>query len=242
MKKILYLLSITFLMLQSCTSGSNDNSSNSSSDILIKEFYNSNGEYSKFIYIGNKIKKIDNTDGSYAIFSYTNDLITQMSEYSNTGTLLTIKNYYYLNDNLVQTKTFENGILSYQEDLIHNSNGMITITESSYVSGNQNFSAPYKMYFSNGNCIKIEDSGHTALYSYDTKNSPFKGITGFSKLIRLGDLIITNNNPVTIINPIYSNSTNTINYSYQFNSQNYPILITSSQSGIPNSTTSFTYY
>jgi hypothetical protein len=243
MKKLICLLNITILILQSCSSGdssSGADNSTPSGGLLLKQMVTKNGETYTYEYNGNKITKINYDNNGYSIYTYTGDLITQIKGFSADGVLTGSGEYFYSNNNLVRIKYTKNGILKSQDDFVYNSDGSVTSSYSNIVSGIQKIDYSEKIYFINGNCVKLESGGKTAVYNYDNKNSPFKNITGYLKLIRFGDNFLTINNPSSIIKPIFSTTTNTINLTYQYNSEGYPISGTSIQDG--SDAVAITYY
>lgn len=250
MKKLVYLLSITFLLLQSCSpSDNNDSNTDSTNVVLVKKIVNSDEE-SNLSYDGTKLTKITLTGGEHVNITYSGDLITKMEwfssnnvsdqriEYSYSSNKLTLAKLYSTNNKLVETST-----------LTYNSDGSITDLESTYNGGTLPTSTTtYIKYFDSvGNLIKQEQFSNNILYgttnyTYDTKNSPYKNITGWSTLVpSLGTNFLRVNNLLSekqFINGS-SNVFYEILYVYQYNSKDFP---TSQTSTINGQTSTETYY
>ena len=62
MKKTIYLLSITFLMLQACSTGVEENSSSQGG--LLKKVLGADGTFCNYSYTGNKLLKLTWNDGT----------------------------------------------------------------------------------------------------------------------------------------------------------------------------------
>lgn len=224
MKKIIYLLSITFLLLQSCSSG--DGSNSGSSTILCKKQVNGTFVLD-YIYNGNKMDRIMANGQLNTKYYYTGNLIT--------------KNEGYIDNKLrwITTYTYENGKLSTRlfVDLNPDPDPSITSGLKTIYTYNSNDIISYEQYFGsateqntydstgiitllNGQVVQNEGPNGITLVTYDNKNSPFKNVTGFDKLMPAflyGAYQI--NNPITI--EYYNNSSTT--FYYQYNEQGYPI-------------------
>jgi hypothetical protein len=229
MKKLFTLL--LTVVLSACSSDSDETNNNSSENILLRKaistnqfgtitsyiYYDNNkilyekevetGQisetyYQHYTYQGDKIIKIERKDinnnptGEYSLFNYTNDKLTQAIRYYDFN-IQSIRNYNHL------------------------SNSLIICTVDDGTSPNDT----YRLFFdSNFNMIKEEFSAsHFITYTYDNYNNPAKNIVGFEALTILGggfrNNILTESesaNGHTYIN----------NYSYQYNNQNYPVVVT----------------
>jgi hypothetical protein len=241
MKKLLPLIVIiSTLMLFSCSSSSD--SSQSSSDVLLKKTIWDDGTIINFEYIGNKISRYSSSDGSYTTFTYTGDLITREEYYSSNNTINEYYEYYYSGNNLIQIKNFIGTTLNRKFDLVINNDNTITRTRTNY-SGTSTSRTVFKEYFLNEEKIKEEQfnsSGsivNTTTFLRDNKNCPTMNITGFRYLngwysddspfhniIRISESSFTSNNQ---------------NYSYQYNSNNYPTIGTCTAGGYTESTQYF---
>lgn len=224
MKTYTYLLSILFAMFMSCSSGDSSNST-TSQDVLIKKIISSEGWSETFFYDGNKLIKIAFDDGTSRVVTYSGNYIvkTEIRDASNTfrGEYET---FDYLNNRVSQHKSYYNNIIVYQGDYIYNSNGtIITINEKNYNSSGVLSSTSNKRQYvdSNGSLTKTEilNSSNvitqTDNFTYDVKNGVYKNILGFSAV---PSMMMGKFNLSSHISPYIS-----IVYSYQYNSQNYPI-------------------
>ena len=242
MKKLIYLLGITLILLQSCSSGDSSDSSIGQS-VLIKKILYDNGSFENFSYDGNKLLKISNEDGTSIVITYTGDLITK-SEIRDKSNTLTgeFQTMSYLNNRLAQHKNYDNNILFLKEDYNYNSDGTRTINGTTYNYINGSYEGTYvkKQYFDAvGNIIKEEEGLNannifetTTIYQYDTKNNPHKNITGW--------IIAEGSGGDGLFNNVIKETSGTIyTYKYEYNDQGYPI---SSTMTTGNSTYSSQYF
>jgi YD repeat-containing protein len=224
MKKLIYLLSISFLLLQSCSSSDSSGSSISQS-VLIKKIVYDNGEVENYSYNGNKLLKISFEDGTSRVITYTGDLITkeEIRDESNTltGEFSTMS---YLNNRLMQVKFYYNNILFHKDDYNYNVDGTRTITETYYkiINFSDARTSVKKQYFDSAeNVIKEEGLNanntinSTKIYQYDTKNNPHLNITGW--------INVEGSGPDKINNLIKETSSTIYTYKYEYNDQGYPI-------------------
>lgn len=226
MKKLICLISVTLILLQSCSSG--DDSSSVSTSILCKKEVNGTFVFD-YIYNGNKIERSLANGKLNRKYYYTGDMITKIEEY---------------NDNQLRwitTFTYDNGMLATRlfVDLNPDADPNITSGDKTIYSYNSNNTISYDEYVGtateqskysstgiitllNGQVVKNEAAYGTTLVTYDNKNSPFKNITGFDKLMPSYNVVILgSNNPITI--KYYDNIINT--FYYQYNEQGYPISV-----------------
>jgi hypothetical protein len=216
MKKIFYLLSVTFLILQSCSK--DDNSNNSEAILLKKSESSDDSDPIYFIYNGTKLNYYSIGDQSGQIyrkqFTYSGDLITKTEWYENNQPTGEKNIYSYSNNKLSEVKIYSPGaILEYKENYIYNSD----IVDVNITGYNGNINRNVKMFLdSNNNIIKTINSNQIKIFEFDNKMNPLKNITGFDKL-KLSESGRNGNNNITKeSNPI-------INYNLQYNSQNYPV-------------------
>ncbi len=239
MKKIFYLLSISMLLLQGCSSDSGSNN-NTSTAILCKtrkfnesDATNIRNYRTEFTYVGNKFNERKD---------YYNDVLTSKRVYVYTGNLITEEKKYDENNILVQNKTYtyngsgqlisslnignnnNNVWVGYKSNFVYNQNG--TITELSY-SGDvntQNTLDETTTYTLQNNILvsQITIGGtYTTSYSftYDTKNSPFKNVIGLNNFF--GPLSQEHN----LLQTIQSDGVNSPiieDFQYIYNSDGYP--------------------
>ena len=237
MKKIIYFLSISFLLLQSCSSDSSDDSATSS--VLCKTIKTTDASgviyREEFTYNGNKFSQIN---------YYNNDNFEQKINVLYEGNLVKEVKIYNIDNKLDFTTTFTYNsfgkiISKLSIDSDPNSNGSSktiyrynqdgTITEFVY-SGNQiiqdglEVTTTYTLldnYIIKEEVVNGNSPPRIYNYKYDTKNGPFKNVAGFDWHLTGGNFSggFKNN----VIENTYSS------YNYTYNSDNYPILRTSSQ-------------
>lgn len=244
MKKILYLLSITFLILQSCSSGdsSEDGSDNPivGEGPLLKKIVNSDGEIINYFYNGNKISKITWTGSTYdpdfyLKFTYTGDLITKI-EYGDNEGVEDIETIYYENNKIKQVKSYRGQSVPYDiTDYIYNNDGTITEIERDFNTNEITDGCIYKLYYNTeGNVYKMEkdEGGGIRVYNYqfDSKNNPFKNIVGMYELTSPALyfnwaylLFPTFGSPNNLIEIETNEPHYNINASYRYNSLDLPI-------------------
>jgi hypothetical protein len=229
MKKIIYLIGVTFLMLQSCSSGDSSGSS-SSQDVLVKKIVYNNGGVENFSYDGNKLLKISFEDKTSRVITYTGDLITKSEIRDASNTIIgEFETMSYLNGRLAQYNGYNNNILIDKDDYNYNIDGTRTIAKTTYnyINGSYEGTTLKKQYFDAvGNVIKEEGLNanntinSTTIFLYDSKNNPFKNITGWI-ILGAGGLGMINN--VTKMSSYSGGFTNITTYNYQYNDQGYPI-------------------
>jgi hypothetical protein len=231
MKRLFYLLSITFLILQSCSSDSSDNSNNFIGVKLIQVQF-SNGQISTFSYNGNKLFKINNSSGGFQKCSYEGEFIRLIESYNSVNDLISTTEHFYNNNKLIRTKQYNpNGSFYGERNYSYNSDSTIILNEVTYNNGNLIEDRNIKLYLnSQGNIYKQHDlsNGNITNFLYDNKNSPYKNITGYC------NLMFEFNNVIQI-----SDNSSTSNYSYQYNSENYPI--SKLNTNIPSETITYSY-
>jgi len=195
MKKILHLFGIlTLVLISSCSKDDNTESETSDTNsVLLKKVvskYGTNELTSVFTYNGNKLTTVNYSDGDSYSFTYTGDLITKI-EYFEKNVLSEKDLYTYDSQGNLVTEIRIEGSYGHRTEYIRNSDG--TISYNGYygdVTSQKTFSTKGKLYFSNGEIIKNESSDtagsstyeDVVTYSYDTKNNPYKNITGFDKI------------------------------------------------------------
>jgi YD repeat-containing protein len=231
MKKIIYLLSITFLMLQSCSSGDSNTNNNPLLTGKLKRIHtvSSDGQnyYNNFFYdeIGQLIEiTVSNESGSQIIESVKftrNSNGKIINSLFNDFTAPQQINYAYTLDN---NQNYLTCSLTYTP-LTTNSTGIVYIYSGNKISQINHSDGKKEKYTydSNGNVIKIDQSTGTSPwitysnYTYDNKVNP--------QSFQLDDIVIDsslgigNNNVTSEINQ-------TINFSkyyqYNYNSNNKP--------------------
>lgn len=245
MKKFISLLSITMIMLTSCSKEDFEDSesitekTNPNGTILRKTIAITNGDISivtgDYVYNGNKLSKIITSDDKYVAYFYTNDLITSKEFYTNT--ILDNKEIfeYNANNQLVNFKRVKaNNSIVYRAIFVYNPDGTISVTGYKDGLTDQNSEInKRKIFVQNGRVVKTETYVNvngtikttTNQYSFDTKNSPFQNILGFDKLTYYDVTLGGSSNNITGLN--ITNSTNSNSRStttqYTYNALNFPV-------------------
>jgi hypothetical protein len=228
MKKLVLVFSALVMVLSSCSSSDEEtNTPPTSSSVLVKKAIveDEDGGYTTlYTYNGNKIVKTTNSDDTSEVFTYSGDLITKIEYY--TDTTLDQKDIFtYNTDNKLITYTrLDYGVeWGTKETYVYNSDGTLSVTE--YIgdlTSQTQLNSTSKIYFTNGEISKTEvfEGGiktNTITYTHDTKNNPYKNITGFNKLsISSGGGI--SHNILTEVDTDAGTST----YEYTYNSNDYP--------------------
>jgi hypothetical protein len=261
MKKLIYFLSITFLILQACSTNESSDNKNSNQTILIKKIIPTDGiatpgNYTYiFSYDTNKLLKIDyEYSGAYigsSIYTYSGDFITKIEGKNLNNITSGYFTLSYSGNNISQVKYFNsNNIMTFQEDYTYRGDRTYTVNIKRYDDlGVYNYGYIEKLYLdSDGNLVKYEKFNannvvvKTLTYTYDTKNGIYKNILGFNFLPRgaakggLPYLIGCYGNEISITG-ITKTSIN-----YEYNSQNYPTSLTSyNSSGVKSGSYQFIY-
>jgi hypothetical protein len=237
MKKIFYVLSITFLILQSCSSddSSGDSSESSNQTTLLKKIVFS-GQSINFTYQGNKLTKIVYPQGNYSYYliTYTGDLITRTEGFNNNNQPMNHDVFIYSNNLLTQQKVYSNpNTLEKTYTFTYNSNNSIT-------KNTANSSILYNLD-NVGNIIERKEYYNNSLqntytYIYDQKNNPFKNVIGYNPLIFGPNLVLWSMSTNNVISQAGSSG---FSNNFQYNNQLYPTSVTSTSSG---QTTQANYY
>ena len=237
MKKIICLLAIVAVSLTSCSSDSSSDQ-NPSNDVLVRKViydYGSldYGDTVEYTYNGNKLLKGLYSDGSVENFTYSGDLITKI-ELLSEGYVIYTENFIYDSSNrLIKYNLLEDGF-NEQETFVYNNDGTATATYGTGVGANVS-----TYYYENDELIKIVGSdGHTYNYTYDSKNSPYRNVTGYDKIV----LVVHGDHEFfgakQNISRIFD-ATENINYmsnTMTYNANNYPITATSTAIFTPDGT------
>lgn len=245
MKKLILTILASTLIL-SCSNNSDSIDSTSSGPLIRTQTSIGGGGTTTYNYNGYKLSNIAYPSSETVNYTYNGDLI--IKEENNGGRVNSVSNFNYSN-NLLSSLTGNESTStiskSWNATYSYNSNGSITVMNTK--TNNQLGQTPTTInskhirYYSQGNCIKDEEysisNGIATLigyvtYSYDTKNSPYKNITGLNALYKPQGLSFINN----LISEVDYNAsgfiTSTYQITYQYNSENYPI----------SSSTVYTYY
>lgn len=242
MKKLFLFLSAVTLILSSC---SNDGdtlpspvNSNNSDSVFLKKKVDSNGIIFNYTYNGSKIVSvIDNdADESDAFFTYTGDLITKL-EYKIAGNVEQRNIYEYnAEGKLISFKRLTLGMnWGDKEVYTYNSDGSISfINYFGDATTQTSLNRTGKKFFTNGEVSRIEmyESGggtNTITTTYDIKKNPMKNVLGWNKIDFVEDEAIGINHNVLVQNSTINGITN---YSYIYNTNDYPKSFTETNNGI----------
>lgn len=219
-------------LIWSCTK---DELSNPDSVLLTK--MNSGGEDIFFKYNGNKLVELYTDEyGTAVVFTYTGDKITKMEHVDDESQIVL---YNYSDNRLVKAQTFLKGKLVHTAEYSYNTDGTVDVKDLNPQKDGSIYVTSEKEYYdANGNRVKREDSRNnpptTYSYEYDSKNNPYKNITGFNFITRIGK----NNLISETINSGSGFISNTT-HDYQYNELDYPISHTTTRN---NKTTIIFYY
>ncbi|PBI84693.1 hypothetical protein BSF41_40210 [Flavobacterium sp. ACN2] len=254
MKKLLYLFVASLLAFTSCSKDDN-NSSDPASSILVKKIIDIDIDGSSstrnYEYNGNKIVSMTE-DGLLSKYTYTGDFITKIEEIDASGKLDLTTEYSYTNGKLATSvEKNTNSKFYYKTKYTHNTDGTVTYDQfrgTVATGAEEEYGAAGKYTFKDGNFVKLEVSYYGSeslyIYEYDTKNYPFKNVTGLSLLL---DDETTANNVVKITGTSGTGDiirTSIITYSYKYDTNNYPtekVERYQSGSSISTQTTQYTY-
>lgn len=180
MKKIILCLSLVAISVTSCSTDSG--SSDQSNDVLVKKivYHDVTDDYTEtveYTYNGNKLIKGVYDDGSVENYTYNGNLITKI-EFIEDGEVTYTETFSYdSNNRLTAYHALEDG-LDDQETFVYNADGTVTSTIGTGIAASER-----TLHFENDELVSIvETGGHTYNYTYDTKNSPFRNVTGYDKI------------------------------------------------------------
>lgn len=264
MKKFFYLISFSLLFLVSCSSDSSTETT--PSNVLLKQIIEGDvllgGSVTTFTYNGNKIVKIKrnvDTDVYSDVYTYTGNLITKIEKFQiyyegtsgEQNELLSTDEFSYnSNDKLIQFKTIiPNSDVEMVTTYVYNSNNTVTFEQNKNFPGGSPISLKTgTITLQDGEITQLQMStefdSNTYNYSYDAKNSIFKNVVGYDKLIfahiigKQGSLIQLD----TIIGGISHNFVNSGDLQYTYNSENYPLTANQSWFGTVLHSFEFVYY
>jgi len=232
MKKAFFFLStISLVAVASCSS---DDSGSSDSGPLVKRMVYSQEDPEGFnydityTYNGNKLVEGNHVSGDKEKYYYTGDLITKI-EYIIDGEVEGQDLFMYdATGRLIEYK--DQDLVDDDEDrFLFSYNADNTITETYFVG-----SASYTktLTIENDEISKVVYNGAvgaTYKYSYDTKNSPFKNVAGYSKIAYAfaGDFELEGrSHNIALIRNETENSNYIVN-TFQYNSNDYPTSVVS---------------
>jgi major membrane immunogen (membrane-anchored lipoprotein) len=234
MKKILMLMGgISLLSIVACSSD-DDSSNSSSSDPVVKRIlyqdedpdgYNYDVTYS---YNGNKITQGVYTDGYVEKYYYSGDRIVKI-EYLTDGEVEEQDVFTYDASGMLTQASYQDLIGDYEERTTYATASANTVTQTYYSGeiGNNTPDWTATLTITDGEVTQSTHIGTT--YTYDTKNSPFKNVTGWAAIAHANagdhELEGSKHNIISI-----QNNTTSPNYTtntYTYNAGDYPLTATS---------------
>jgi len=253
MKKAYLLLPIFFLA--SCSSSNDDTESsnnngnnNSSGPVLVTKMV-ADGDTSTFTYSGSKISQIKNiSTGEVTLFGYSGDLITQQVT---TGSNISYKTTYSYDGNgrlskkiYMETHLTSGGTSTVETNYSYLSSNSVKITYTANFTGTSatrtgtktatlNADGSLSSWTETASVPNNTGGFHSATGSlqpieYDTKNTPFKNITGFLKIVDTEDENGSSHNILSYNNLLnYNNGTGGAEWGifksvYEYNTSGYP--------------------
>lgn len=234
MKKTIFFLSTILLVGFTSCSSDDDSNPNPTSDILVKKvIYQGEDSFNEeitFTYNGNKLLQGVYDDGTIEKYYYNGDLITKI-EYVFEGDVEEQDLFSYDSQGRLVEHKYQDLIEDFEDKslFVYNDNSTITktnITGSIDNTQTTGFESTITMLNNEISTI-VQTDGLTYTYIYDTKNSPFKNVTGYSKIAYSiqsdFELHGSAKNIITINENNSSYTSNMITY----NSSDYPVSIAS---------------
>ncbi|MCF6132975.1 hypothetical protein [Flavobacterium wongokense] len=247
-KKIICLIGFVAMLVTSCSS-SDDNSTINENDVLVKRSirtYANGGSVTTVdhTYNGRKAVKSIDSNGNYELYTYTGDLITQVRNYNSSDVLVDTETFTYNSDTKLVSYVRANVAANtgVKQTYVYNLDDTVTTaTFSGDATSQVTLTGTGTIAISGGEVVMQTSSGgamHT--YTYDTKNNPFKNITGFDKIMVIGGVatggvqhnILTDNDSSGYV----------YNFAYIYNTANYPMTVTRSEGTDLIFTTEYIYY
>lgn len=243
MKKNLFVLSAALLFLFSCSSDDSATENLPSENLLLKKTVEGDAVFganvTTYTYDGNKLVNINIHDEYSNVYTYTGNLITKIEKLNvyNIGTpgeeteLYSTDLFAYNSANqLIEFKT----TTPYSEmervtTYVYNSDNTVSFEQYETYPGNDpELLKTGTITMQDGEISKLqvvkEFDSFIDNYTYDTKNSIFKNVVGYDKLMvtHIGTQGSFNSS-TTILGGISHNFVNNGELEYTYNASNYPI-------------------
>ncbi len=237
MKKIIFFVSAFALLLTACSSDDSDPAPATPSGPLLKKMMLTSSDEDSdsywnstinFTYNGNKLVQYIDEDNYKAVFTYTGDLITKIEYFDDT--ILDAQDLFTYNSNgkLIEYRDINLLVdVEFRFTYTYNTNGTVTAQQYQGTVGNTSpVFSPDIYTFTNGELTNTNSGSIT----YDSKNNPFKNVTGYQEIITpefLDDYLIAfgRNQNMTSFSVGTSTTEGTFS-SYTYNSDNYPVTST----------------
>jgi len=215
MKRTLFLLSVAFLVLTSCSKDGDsvgipikeedkividpivkDKDSLVTDTILVQKIIYADEKgilEREMLYDGNKLVSITDSDGEVFKFTYTGDLITKKERINKEGEIDLTTEYTYVMGKLFTSTEKQSGNNFYSKiKYQHNTDNTIFYSKfkGDVDTGNEEIDGFLGRYiYKDGNLVRKEhftlSSEIVTVSEFDTRNNPFKNILGYNLL--LGD-------------------------------------------------------
>jgi hypothetical protein len=238
MKKLLYLFAFSAVFLTSCSSSDSSSTATTESDVLITKTIETSASdnsvlTTNFTYNGKKLIGSTDSEGYHEVFTYVGDLISSIKAYDDTNTLITEETFTYNGNNLLISYLLNDYTTDHgrREEFVHVSNDNISYSVYNGTTTEQPTSLleTGSIHFANGEISHINTevpsvgNTYTRTYTYDTKNNPFKNVTGYDKLSFLNEEAngVTHNILTDAFAEANQSSITTSTYTY--NSLNFPV-------------------
>ncbi len=244
MKKIFGVISCSLLFLVSCSSEDSSSENIPSQDLLLKKIVEGDivfgGSFKDYTYNGNKLVEINHNNEKSDIYTYTGDLITKIEKYQiyyggtpdeETELLSTDHFGYNANNQLVQFRTTTpDSEMERVTTYVYNNNNTVTFEQyENYPGDEPELLKTGTITVQDGEITQIqvvkEFDSYTDTFTYDSKNSIFKNVLGYDKLIFTH--IIGKQSSLTLVESIIGgishNFVNNGEFEYTYNSDNYPV-------------------
>lgn len=189
MKKTIFFLSTILLVGFTSCSSDDDSTPNPTSDILVKKiiFQDEDGfnDEITYTYNGNKLVQGVYDDGTIEKYYYNGDLITKI-EYVFEGDVEDQELFAYDSEGRLVEHKYQDLIDDFEDKslFVYNNNSTVTKTSITGSIDNTETTGFDSILTIQNNEIStiVQTGGLTYTYLYDAKNSPFKNVTGYSKV------------------------------------------------------------
>lgn len=221
MKKLVLLFAA--LAAFSCSSDDGDSSGPTAGVVLPKKIIETDSDgfstTSNYEYNGTKLTKVTTSDGVTINLSYSGDFITEVV-YKMGADIINRELYTYDNQGRVSEYVyldydFEEGS---RETYAYGSGNVVITEYFGTLTSQTELNGVATLALTNGEVSSKQANGTTTTYNYDSKNNPFKNVTGYSKIALSGGAIegIMHN----VVSETGAWGTRTTTYTYLPN--NYP--------------------
>lgn len=206
--------------------------------------YTSNGTLSwteDFTYDGKRLVRVDDFLGSeYTAYEYDGKYLKNANYYYK-GNLEATANYVYSNGKMSKmTITYyesksgrmchlETSYIPFQDEVVKACNKCLTKLQSNNLEKSLDI-ITYQFTWDGDNVSKvvatIEGDMASVTLQYDNKNNPLKGYHNLNSDVDsdLGPMVILSRNNVTKMIATYDGENDVLDYTYQYNSDDYPIM------------------